>query len=129
MVTTNLDSLLQQYRPLFKDELGTMAGVKAKLLVKQDAVPKFCRARAAPYALRGTIEKDINRLLMLGVLEKVQYSDWATPVVPVPKSDGSVRLCGDFKITINPVLQIDQHPLPKPEDLLATLAGGKKFSK
>ena len=129
VVTTNLDSLLQQYRPLFKDELGTMVGVKAKLLVKQDAVPKFCRARAAPYALRGAIEKDINRLLMLGVLEKVQYSDWATPVVPVPKSDGSVRLCGDFKITINPVLQIDQHPLPKPEDLLATLAGGKKFSK
>ena len=110
-----------------------MAGVKAKLLVKQDAVPKFCRAfcraRTAPYALRGAIEKDINRLLMLGVLEKVQYSDWATPVVPVLKSDGSVRLCEDFKITINPVLQIDQHPLPKPEDLLATLAGGKKFSK
>ena len=66
---------------------------------------------------------------MLGVLEKVQYSDWATPVVSVPKPDGSMRLCGDFKITINPVLQIDQHPLPKPEDLLATLAGGKKFSK
>ena len=66
---------------------------------------------------------------MLEVLEKVQYSDWATPVVPVPKHDGSVRLCGDFKITINSVVQIDQHPLPKPEDLLATLAGGKKFSK
>ena len=64
---------------------------------------------------------------MLGVLEKVQYSDWATPVVSVPKPDGSMRLCGDFKITINPVLQIDQHPLPKPEDLLATLAGGKKL--
>ena len=66
---------------------------------------------------------------MLEVLEKVQYSDWTTPVVPVPKPDGSVRLCGDFKITINPVVQIDQHPLPKPEDLLATLPGGKKFSK
>ena len=47
----------------------------------------------------------------------------------MPKPDGSVRLCGDFKITINPVLQIDQHPLPKPDNLLATLAGGKKFSK
>ena len=37
------------------------------------------------------------------------YSDWATPIVPVPKPDGSVRICGDFKVTINPVLQIDKH--------------------
>ena len=129
MVTTNLDSLLQRYHSLFKDELGTMVGVTAKLNVKPNATPKFCRARAAPYALRDVIEKDINRLQKLGVLEKVQYSDWATPVVPVPKPDGSVRLCGDFKITINPMLQVDQHPLPKPQDLLTILAGGKKFSK
>ena len=54
---------------------------------------------------------------------------WATPVVPIPKPDGTVRLCGDFKITVNPALYIDQHPIPKAEDLFTTLAGGKKFSK
>ena len=48
---------------------------------------------------------------------------------PVPKPDRSVRICGDFKVTINPVLQIDKHPIPKPEDLLTVLAGGQKFSK
>ena len=129
MVSISLESLLQRYHTLFKDELGTMVGVTAKLHIKSDTVPKFCRARAAPYALRDAIEKDINRLQKLGVLEKVQYSDWATPVVPVPKPDGSVRLCGDFKVTLNPMLQVDQHPLPKPEDLLTILVGGKKFSK
>ena len=106
-----------------------MVGVTAKLHIKSDTVPEFCRARAAPYALRDAIEKDIKRLQNLGVLEKVQNSDWATPVVPVPKPDGSVRLCGDFKVTLNPMLQVDQHPLPKPEDLLTILAGGKEFSK
>ena len=44
MVTTNLDSLLQHYHS-FKDELGTMVGVTAKLNVKPNATPKFCRAR------------------------------------------------------------------------------------
>ena len=62
-------------------------------------------------------------------IERVKYSDWATPIVPVPKPDGTVRVCSDFKITVNPVLHVDQHPIPKAEDLFATLAGGKKFSK
>ena len=65
----------------------------------------------------------------MGVIERVDHSEWDTPVVPVPKPDGSVRLCGDFKVTVNPILQIDQYPIPKPEDLLSTLARGKKFSK
>ena len=73
--------------------------------------------------------KQFNRLQQSGVVESVKYSDWATPIVPVPKPDGSVRICGDFKVTINPVLQIDKHPIPKPEDLLTVLAGGQKFSK
>ena len=128
-VSTSLEGLLQKYKTLFDNELGTMIGVQAKLAVKPDAKPKFCRARSAPYALRDAIEKDLNRLQQLGVIESVKYSDWATPIVPVPKPDGSVRICGDFKVTVNPVLQIDKHPIPKPEDLLTVLAGGQKFSK
>ena len=128
-VTTTVDGLLHKYQALFNDELGTMTGVQARLSVKPDSTPKFCRARATPYALREAIEKDLTRLQQMGVIESVKYSDWATPVVPVPKPDGTVRLCGDFKVTVNPVLQIDKYPIPKPEDLLTVLAGGQKFSK
>ena len=42
---------------------------------------------------------------------------------------GEDRLCGDFKVTLNPVMAVDQYPLPKPQDLYATLSGGKKFTK
>ena len=59
----------------------------------------------------------------MGALERMKYSDWATPVVPIPKPDSTVRVCGDFKITVNPALHNDQHPIPKAEDLFATLAG------
>ena len=45
------------------------------------------------------------------------------------KKDESVRLCGDYKTTVNRDLDVDQYPLPKPDDLFATLAGGQHFSK
>ena len=59
----------------------------------------------------------------------MQYADWAAPIVPVLKKDGeSVRICGDFKQTVNKVASLDHYPLPRVEDLLAKLSGGKKFS-
>ena len=47
----------------------------------------------------------------------------------VPKKNGTVRLCGDYKVSVNQALVVDQYPLPKPSDLFATLAGGKWFTK
>ena len=82
-----------------------------------------------PYALKGPIEEELERLEREGIIEPVKYSDWASPVVPVPKPDGSIRLCDDYKTTLNPQLEVDQFPVPTPEDLLATLAGGQSFTK
>ena len=47
----------------------------------------------------------------------------------VPKQDGKFRICGDYKVTVNAALDIDQYPLPKPDDLFTSLAGGQKFTK
>ena len=85
--------------------------------------------RQAPYALRPKVEAELTKLQNDGILTKVDWSEWATPVVQVIKKNGNVRLCGDFKQTINPVLHIQQYPLPRIDDIFASLGGGQKFSK
>ena len=51
------------------------------------------------------------------------------PIVPVLKSDKqSVRICEDFKRTVNQASKVDKYPISKIEDLFTSLAGGKAFT-
>lgn len=54
---------------------------------------------------------------------------WAAPIVLVPKGDGTIRICGEYKVTVNHVAKLDKYPLSRIEDLFASLAGGMLFSK
>ena len=66
-------------------------------MVDPNARPRFWKARSVPYANRGLVEEELNHLVQEGILEPVEMSDWASPIVPVLKSDGkSVHVCGDL---------------------------------
>ena len=65
------------------------------------AQPRFCRNRPVPFALREKVEKLLKTQVEQGELRPVDRSEWATPIVIVPKNDGGIRICGDFKVTIN----------------------------
>ena len=82
-----------------------------------------------PYALKPKIDKELDSLIERGILEKVSYSEWATPIVLVPKPNGNVRICGDFKVTVDPLVEIDKYPLPRIDDIFASLSQGQMFSK
>ena len=73
--------------------------------------------------------KELDRLEEAGILYGVDHAEWAVPIVPVPNKDGMIRVCDDFKVTINPALRVDQYPLPKTSDLMASLASGMRFTK
>ncbi len=63
-------------------------------------------------------------------MEPVGVADWAAPIVPVLKKDKkSIRICGDFRLTINPVSKLDNYPIPRAEDIFATLGKGRYFTK
>ena len=96
-----------------------MTSVEGSLSLKENSQPKFFHPQTVPFAIKDAIAWKIECLESTGVLEKVKFSKWASPIVPVPKKDGSFRLHGDYKVTINPTLMVDQHPLPKPEEIFA----------
>ena len=126
----SLRSLLAKYPSIFQEGSGKHVGFTAKIHVNPNAQPRFHRARAVPYALRDKVDAEIQRLLDEGTLEPVESSEWAAPIVAVLKGDKtSIRICGDFRVTINPVSKLDRYPIPKVEDLFATLQKGETFTK
>ena len=114
---------------MFEPGTGTMTQLSAHFSLKEQAEPRFCKPPPIPFAIRDWVGQELDRLEESGVLRRVEHTDWAAPIVLVPKKDGAIRLCGDYKVTISPALLIDQYPLPKPADLMACLTGGKRFSK
>ena len=121
--------LVEKYAEVFRNERGTMANYKAHLSLRDDARPRFYRARQVPFAMRDAVGRELDRMEKAGITRKVTYSEWASPIVSVPKKDGSLRICGDYKVSIHPHMEVDQHPLPNPTELMVKLTGGRKFTK
>ena len=126
--TSACQEILDQHNALFKDELGTVKDTTAKFNIDPQIKPKFFKARPVPYALRPKVEAQLDKLEAAGIIRPVQFSQWAAPIVPVLKRDGSIRICGDYKVTVNLAAKTDTYPLPKIEDLFASLSGGQKLT-
>ena len=121
--------LKKQFAEVFKSELGRCTKTKAKLLLKDNAVPVFKKKRPVPYASVPDLDEEIDRLVAEGVISPVDHSEWAAPIVAVKKKNGRIRLCADFSTGLNDALQLHQHPLPTAEDVFTKLNGGQLFTQ
>ena len=59
----------------------------------------------------------------------MRHFQWEAQVIPVIKTDGSIRLCGDYRTTVDQAAKSDPYPLQRIEDLFTSLASGQVFSK
>ena len=75
------------------------------------------------------MEQALEKLQTEEIIEPVEFSEWAAQIVPVVNRDGTFRVCGDYKLTVNQAAQVDVYPLPLLDDLFASLVGGKFFTK
>ena len=96
---TWLQKVLDKHKTVFQDGLGLITNTTSKIHVYETAQPRFWRPRIVPYSLRGKVNAEIDRLAKSGIIELVKFSGLAAPIVPVVKTDGSIHICGDYKVT------------------------------
>ena len=112
--------VLDRHAAVFSDELGRLLNIKARIQLKEEPKPRFCKARPVAFA----VERGLDQLEAEGIVKHVIHSEWAAPIVTPIKKDGEVRICGDFKVTINPQLDVDEEL----KEIFASLSGGQQFS-
>lgn len=122
-------NLLQKYREVFQEGLGKYTGPVVSIIPREGSMPKFLKSRPIPFAIKERVIKEIETLVADDVLEPTPHAEWATPIVPVLKSNGGVRLCGDYRSTVNSAIDTDTYPLPTLNEAFAELQGGVLFSK
>ena len=92
----------------------------------------MCSARPVPFPIKGAVEAELDRLVKAEhILEpvdtKVTPIEWASPIVVAMKSTGAIRICVEFKTTINQHVFMDPHPLPRFEGHHGKVVGKHSF--
>jgi len=118
----DLNFLLKKYESLFDGSLGTWKGESYDIELRSDATPYHARAFPIPRIHEQTLRHEVDRLCQIGVLKKVNRSEWAAPTFIIPKKDGSVRFISDFR-ELNKRIKRKPFPIPKIQDLLLKLEG------
>ena len=125
--TPEHERLIAQYPNLFKG-IGNLKGVEIKLHIDKEVPPVAQQARRIPFHLRKQVEKELDHLESLGIIEDVEGpTPWVSPLVIIPKKNGDVRLCIDMRMANRAIRE--RHPTPTTDDLIHTLNGATVFSK
>ncbi|KAL2102386.1 hypothetical protein ACEWY4_001554 [Coilia grayii] len=103
---------------LFSEQPGRTSWVEHDLHLK-DSTPVRQRMYRIPERLLPALQEELDVMKRLKVIER-SSSSWSSPVVLVPKKDGSIRFCIDFR-QLNAQSTFDAYPMPRLEDLIEGL--------
>ncbi|XP_064539507.1 uncharacterized protein K02A2.6-like [Drosophila montana] len=114
--------------PMELDTAGAFKGPAIKVHLKLDAKPIFARARDVPFALRDAYAKEIDEKIAAGFYKRVDYSEWGSTTHVITKKTGGIRITGNYKPTVNAQMIIDEHQIPKTEDIFNQMKGCTVFA-
>eukprot|EP00795_Rhopilema_esculentum_P016079 gene16079-7428_t len=92
-ISVTVEDAMKDYANLFDTTtVGKLEGVQVSLQVN-DKNPVFMKARTVPFAIRERYKKALDKLEEDSIIKKVEFSEWASPTVPIVKADGSLHSC------------------------------------
>ena len=114
-----------------RNNIGLFRGYKASIRLKENHHPTYFESRRLPVHILPAVVAKLKKMIEQGILEKAPQggSNWASPIVAIKKTDGDLRICGDYKIGVNHQICSDSFPLPNIETASHELAGMKYFAK
>ena len=112
------------------DGTGCYRGPPLHLDLDPTVRPVYQRARRVRFALTTKMNEAIDANVKKGIWAPMRYAgSWASALVPVPKKNGTLRLCADYIGTVNPALPADSYRTSTNEEIFARLSGGKVFAE
>lgn len=123
------NDFIAAYPKLFDGSVGLLKDYELSLHIDENVKPVAQPLRRIPYGLRSKVEKKLDELLSLGIIEEVpdEPTPWISPLVVVPKGD-DVRICVDMRRANEAIIR-ERHPIPTIDDLLSDMNGSSVFSK
>ena len=118
--------LLQEFEGMWSGRLGTIKAAKHRIDLEEGAKPVYQPPYRAGHRARGIEKAEIGRMLQEGVIEPAS-SEWASPVVLVPKKDGSLRFCVDYR-RLNKLTRRDSYPIPRMDECIDSLGDATVFT-
>ena len=109
-------ALLNVYSMLFDGTLGMWKDTTLDIELKPDVQPYHAKPYPIPRAYEATLKMEVERLCKIGVLKKVNHSEWGAPTFIIPKKDLTVRFISDFR-ELNKRIKRKPYPIPKIQDL------------
>ena len=112
--------LLDKQRNLADGTLGLWKGSLYKIELQDDAKPHHTRLYGISHAYDQTFKQEVEQLCQVGVLRKINRSQWAAPTFLIPKKYHSVQFILDFGKP-NKRIKWKSYPVSKIQDLLLKL--------
>ena len=112
------DSDVREQFPEVFSGIGKLADFQLKLHVNSDIKPVVQPVRRLPFGLRDKVDEKLDELLEKDIIEEVSSrpTEWVSPLVVVPKSDGDIRICVDM-CRANEAIVRERHPIPMIEEV------------
>ena len=119
--------MLSRHAGMWDGNLGTIRATRHRIDLKPGSRPVHSQPYRAGMRARQEEADEIDRMLGMGVIEP-SCSEWASPIVLVPKSDGSLRFCVDYR-RLNALTVRDSYPLPlRMDECIDSLGDAVVFS-